>query len=203
MVAMVAVVVATLALAAVKWLVDGEPHRRVKSSAPMAEPVPTGLPGPGTGALQQPLLPVLGAGARLPAAQPSVTARPTRVQPGEKARIDTRTFKQMAEAWEKESDDPDWSLNVRTFTGAIVETLDDGPDAQSTIRGVDAVSIRCRQSACRIDADQQDMVTLGRVLRSSADPRPHVAYETTADEAGARVTAYLGHDLEGPADEGQ
>jgi hypothetical protein len=104
---------------------------------------------------------------------------------------DARPFTRMAEAWETETDDAEWSLNIKTFIGAMIETLGDRVDAQSA----DALSVRCRQSVCRIDTEAFDVDTVTRVLQSSHEQQVHVTYQAHVAEGGIEVEAYLGRQL--------
>jgi hypothetical protein len=110
---------------------------------------------------------------------------------------DRRSFDQMGNAWEREAEDPEWSLNVKTFVGAMIETLDERADAQSPYD----LSVRCRQTVCRLDVETADFMTLGRVLESSRPQQPHVTYHLSSSDAGTQVEAYLGRDRGFPIDE--
>jgi hypothetical protein len=158
--------------------------RRVTAAAPaFAEPA-GGDPSPGA----RIAWPVSSPPAQVKAARATGGVR--REQGLGAARYDRRPFEEMAETWEKESDDPEWSLNVKTFIAAMSETLEGPPDAQ----GIEAQSVRCRQSVCRVDLEAPDTLTLARLLVSSRAQQPHVTYQQYADDAGARVEAYLGRD---------
>jgi hypothetical protein len=110
---------------------------------------------------------------------------------------DTRSFTGMADAWETETDDAEWSLNIKTFLGAMVETLGDRIDAQPA----DDLSVRCRQSVCRIDAENFDVDTFKKVLQSSREQQVHVAYQAHVAEGGLEFEAYLGRQLSESGDE--
>jgi len=127
-----------------------------------------------------------------PALQPkTVAARGgTTYQARPMVSYDTRPFAKMADAWEKEADDAEWSLNIKTFIGAMIETFGDGPDAGS----LDAIEVRCRQSVCRIDAEASELATLAKLQESSRPQQPHVTYELAMGDAGPRVEAFLGRE---------
>jgi hypothetical protein len=109
---------------------------------------------------------------------------------------DARPFAGMSEAWERETDDAEWSLNIKTFIAAIIETVGDPSDARS----VDMFSVRCRQSACRIDAEAIDIETVRKVFESSREQQAHVTYQVHSSEAGRAFEAYLGRQPGEPGD---
>jgi hypothetical protein len=195
-VAVLAAVVVVLAIGGLTWTLAGggtaHAKARPRPAQPSSEVVVTDPES--VLALQGRLTPPA-APMQVPAMEPAAVVLPRAIPgPAGSPKSDQRAFAQMAEAWENEKDDADWSLNVRTFMGAIEESLDDGTDAAARARGMDAVSVQCRQSVCKIEAEQPDMVTLGRVLRASADTQPHVTFQTSMGDAGSLVTAYLGRD---------
>jgi hypothetical protein len=109
---------------------------------------------------------------------------------------DKRSFAQMGEAWLKETDDPEWSLNVKTFVGAMFETV-----ARADAQSLDGVSVRCRQTVCRLDVETAEVGTLAEVLESSRQQQRHVTYSMSNSDAGSRIEAYVGRDRGAPTDE--
>ena len=113
--------------------------------------------------------------------------------------FDTRSFERMAQDWEREADDPDWSLNVRTFIGAILDTVDHGADAQDD-HGLGPIAVRCRVSACRIDLDAEDAHLLRDLFESSREQQSHLTYEMSGGDAALQVEAYLSRQRGEPGD---
>jgi hypothetical protein len=110
---------------------------------------------------------------------------------------DKRSFAQMGDAWLKETDDPEWSLNVKTFVGAMIETLDERADAQS----LEGLSVRCRHTVCRLDVETADVMTFAKVERLSRQQQSHVTYNLSRSDAGTQIEAYLGRERGAPTDE--
>ena len=109
---------------------------------------------------------------------------------------DRRSFDQMGEAWLKEADDPEWSLNAKTFVNALIETLDDKADAH----GLDELSVRCRQTVCRLDGESSELMTLTKLFGESRQEQYHVTYNLSTGDAGQQIEAYLGKEREAPTD---
>jgi hypothetical protein len=132
-----------------------------------------------------------------PAATATANDRP-RPRPTRRAiEYDRRSFDEMEGAWRREADDPERSLNAKTFVGALIETLDEGADAQAH----DGLSVRCKQTVCRLDGDPSELMTLAALLGESRQEQYHVTYNLSTSDAGDQVEAYLGRERADPSDQ--
>ncbi|HTB77529.1 MAG TPA: hypothetical protein VK762_30000 [Polyangiaceae bacterium] len=102
---------------------------------------------------------------------------------------DTRTVDRMADDWAREPDNPEWTSNVRTFIGAMIDTFGDGQAAWPH-----SLDVRCRTSVCRIDTDGQDPETLRQLVESSREQQAHVVFRPHEGDADFGFEAYLGKD---------
>jgi len=103
---------------------------------------------------------------------------------------DTRTVDRMADDWAREPDNPEWTSNVRTFIGAMIDTFGDGQAAWPH-----SLDVRCRTSVCRIDTDGQDPETLRQLVESSREQQAHVVFrphEATRTSGSRRTWAKTG-----------
>jgi hypothetical protein len=105
---------------------------------------------------------------------------------------DNRSLDEMAQAWAGEADDPEWTLNVRTFVGAIIDTMAEGGAGHSP----ESLSIRCRQSVCRIDSDGRDVAMLRELSQSAREEQLHVQVRLNNSNSPANpgVEVYVGRD---------
>jgi hypothetical protein len=108
------------------------------------------------------------------------------------AAYDERNLDQMADDWEREPDDPERTLNIRTFIGAMVDTFG---DAQGTWPA--SLEVRCRTSVCRIDTDGQDIETLRKLVASARDQQANVQFRMHEGRPG--FEAYVGKEPAPPA----
>ena len=141
-------------------------------------------------------------GFAVPAFEGRATAATATDPPRPKSRAtdyDHRSFDQMGDSWRKEADNPEWSLNAKTFIGAMIETMNDTADATgpADAQELGGLSVRCRQTVCRLDGESPEILILAKLLGESQQEQYHVAYQLSAGEAGEQVEAYLGREREG------
>ena len=107
---------------------------------------------------------------------------------------DHRSLEEMARDWAGEADDPEWTLNVRTFVHAMIETM----HVTDSNQGSDLLSIRCRQSVCRLDSDGSDIARLRELLRSAREQGAYVKIRLNNAANSPRIEAYLGKERVSP-----
>lgn len=172
-------------------VVQTQPHARARMSL-------TDSSGPLVEALEPPSLDVSWQSAPTASSPDDRTPRPRsserRPRPASISHYDARNFDRMAWDWERERDDPEWSLNFQTIIGAILETADDDSGAMR----LQGLSVRCRASACRVDLNGE-LGPMVQLFNSCQQLQLHVTHHPIPNgDGGAFVEAYVGRELGEP-----
>jgi hypothetical protein len=110
---------------------------------------------------------------------------------------DARTLDRMAHDWEHEAEDADRTVNVRTFIGALIDTVDDGALPATWPA---SLTVRCHTSVCRLDFGAQDMPTLSKIREESRQIHVQVRPHDADVDGGIWFEAYLGNEPEAPTE---
>jgi hypothetical protein len=103
---------------------------------------------------------------------------------------DERDFDGFARDWEYETDNSEWTLNLRTFLAAMRETLDDTSEAGPS----QDFDVRCRQSVCRIEGRDSNLVKLQALADMINKGGYPLQSETEYGDGGMSFVTYLGKE---------